>query len=144
MTTAKKTAAKRPAAKRPTPAPPPDAEAVKARQEDVEARVQREFQERVDEATEALEALEESVVQREWLLITLRLDRTREQIAADGSLRLLALAWVREKRDHGGADWDRLLEMTDKELVDLHGFPTETPEETLDRLQAAVQDPAGE
>src|SRR4051812_22374731 len=62
------------------------------RQEELQARVEREFQERVDEATEALEALEETVTQREWLLITLRLDRTREQIAQDGSLRLLALA----------------------------------------------------
>src|SRR5689334_6293250 len=81
-----------------------EAEAQKARQAELEARVQAEYQEKVEAATDALEDLENSVTQREWLLITLRLDRTREQIAKDGSLRLLALGWVREKRDHGGAD----------------------------------------
>lgn len=118
-----------------------DLEAQKDRQEALEARVQREFQERVDQATEDLEALEETVTQREWLLITIRLDRTREQIAQDGSLRLLALAWVREKRDHGGADWDTLLNMTDRDLVKAHGFPDEEPEDTLKRLREGTQDP---
>lgn len=97
---------------------------------------QREFEARVKEANQALEDLENTVTQREWLLITARLDRTRDQIATDGSLRLLALGWVKEKHDHGGANWDILLEMTDKELVRLHGFPDETPEETQGRLEA--------
>lgn len=118
-----------------------DVEAQKARQADLEARVQAEYDAKVKDATADLEALEETVTQREWLLITIRLDRTREQIANDGSLRLLALAWVKGKREHGGANWDALLEMTDRDLVERHGFPTEEPEETLARLQEAAQDP---
>jgi len=138
MTTAKKaTPARKTAAQRRT-----EAEEQKARQAALEERVRTEWQEKVDQATEDLDALEGTVTQREWLLITMRLDRTREQIAADGSLRLLALAWVREKRDHGGADWDRLLDMTDEDLVKAHGFPTEDPEDTLKRLRAAAEDPA--
>lgn len=107
----------------------------RARQMDLERKAQEAFQARVDEATEELEALERSVTQREWLLIRQRLNASREEIAKEGGLRLLALAWIREKRDHGGASWDRLLEMTDEELVALHGFPTEEPEVADDQAQ---------
>lgn len=140
-TPAKKAAKKTTSPRRTAAQKRTDLEDQRARQEVLEKRVHAEFQERVDEATEATEALEATVTQREWLLITIRLDRTREQIAADGGLRLLALAWVREKRDHGGADWDTLLDMTDDQLVERHGFPTEEPEDTLKRLQAAAADP---
>lgn len=137
--TAKKATAKKAAPKKETPM-----EEHQARQESLEARVNREFEERVEEAQAALEDLERSVTQREWLLITIRLDRTREQIAQDGGLRLLALTWVKEKREHGGADWDRLLDMTDDDLAEAHGLPTETPEETLARLEKAAQEPGQE
>lgn len=134
--TAKKTAAKRPA-KKATPAkrasssttrdtlpdPAEDRQATKASQA-LEA-----YEARVRDASEALDTLEATITQREWLLITTRLDRSREQIAKDGALRLLALGWVREKREHGGASWDRLLEMTDDELLALADFPTEDPPE---------------
>jgi hypothetical protein len=99
----------------------------KARQMDLERKAQEAFDARVEEATAALEDLERTVTQREWLLIRQRLNASREEIAKEGGLRLLALAWIREKREHGGASWDRLLEMTDEELVALHGFPTEEP-----------------
>lgn len=100
----------------------------KARQMDLERKAQESFKARVEEATAALADLERTVTQREWLLIRQRLNASREEIAKEGGLRLLALAWIREKREHGGASWDRLLEMTDEDLVALHGFPTEEPE----------------
>lgn len=91
--------------------------------------------ERITEAATELDAFEETLTQREWLLVCNKLDRNRQQISSDGSLRLLALGWVKEKREHGGASWDRLLDMTDEEILVLHGFPVgddtdddETPE----------------
>lgn len=112
----------------------------KARQMDLERKAQEAFQARVEEATEDLEALERTVTQREWLLIRQRLNASREEIAKEGGLRLLALAWIREKRDHGGASWDRLLEMTDEELVALHGFPTEEPGQGAGQGDESAQD----
>lgn len=136
--TAKKTAAKRPAKKTTaarssssssstTTTEPTAQEAQAERQETKASQAQEAYDAKVQEASEALDSLESTVTQREWLLITTRLDRTRAQIAVDGGLRLLALAWVREKRDHGGASWDRLLEMTDDDLVKMMDFPTEPP-----------------
>lgn len=131
-TPAKKTAAKK------APAKPDQVDQVEEARDQItksEAAAQAEFEARVQEASDNLTALEETVTQREWLLVTAALDRTRDQIAQDGSLRMLALAWVREKHDHGGASWDALLDMTDRDLVRLHGFPEETPEETKERLE---------
>lgn len=79
----------------------------------------------IEEATERLADLQRTLTQREWLLMTTALDRTREQIVTDGGLRLLALGWAKEKRAHGGASWERFLDMTDEELCELHGFPTD-------------------
>lgn len=124
-TTTKKAAAKKAAKKAPKRTA---AQETQARQADLERKAQEAFQARVEEATEDLAALEKTVTQREWLLIRQRLNASREEIAKEGGLRLLALAWVRGKREHGGASWDRLLEMTDEDLVALHGFPTEEPE----------------
>lgn len=78
----------------------------------------RRGQERVDE-------LSASVTQREWLNITGKLDRTRDQIASDSNLSLLALAWVKELHEHGGASWDRFLDMTDEQLAEYHGLPVD-------------------
>lgn len=80
------------------------------------------------EATARLEAIQRNVTQREWLNITQVLDRTRVEIIEDGGLRLLALGWVKEKHAHGGASWDVLLDMTDDQLLELHGFPTDDGE----------------
>lgn len=81
-------------------------------------------------AEEGLAAVQRTVTQRDWLNITQVLDRTRAQVIEDGGLRLLALAWVKEKAAHGGASWDLLLNMTDEDLLTVHGFPTDddTPE----------------
>ena len=81
------------------------------------------WDEKRDQASESVDQLAETVTQREWLQITTRLDRSRQQIGADSGLTLLALAWVKEKRAHGGASWDRLLDMTDEQLATLHGYP---------------------
>ena len=103
------------------------AETTEARRKDLEARQVEAYRERVKEASDGLDELQETVTQREWLLITAKLDRPRQAIVEDGGLRLLALAWVKEKREHGGASWDRLLDMTDTDLVEVHGFPAEDP-----------------
>lgn len=88
------------------------------------------WDEQRDQASEAVDQLAETVTQREWLLITTRLERSRQQIGADSGLTLLALGWVKEKRAHGGASWDRLLDMTDEQLAQLHGYPAgNRPEE---------------
>lgn len=77
----------------------------------------------VDAFRADLATLEAGITQRQWLLITTRLDRRRDQINEDGNLRLLALAWVRGVRDHGGARWDDLLELTDAEILAAHHWP---------------------
>ncbi len=94
-------------------------------------------QEAADRISNDLSELEATVTQREWLLVCNKLDRNREQIHKDGSLRLLALAFVRQKREHGGANWDRLLDCTDAELLELHGYAIENP-------AAAEQDDQGD
>lgn len=81
------------------------------------------FDQQSQEAAERIDQLAETVTQREWLLITAALDRTRKQIGEDTGLTLCALAWVKEKRDHGGAKWDRFVDMTDEELAVFHGYP---------------------
>lgn len=121
-----KSTTKKAPAKKAATAPKRNAqEEQQARQADLERKAQEAYQARVEEATADLADLERTVTQREWLLIRQRLNASREEIANEGGLRLLALGWIREKREHGGASWDRLLEMTDEELVRLHGFPTE-------------------
>ena len=81
------------------------------------------FDQQSKEASERVDQLAQTVTQREWLLVTGALDRTRQEIGADSGLTLCALAWVKEKRDHGGAKWDRFLDMTDEELAVFHGYP---------------------
>jgi hypothetical protein len=75
------------------------------------------------EAGERVDQLAGSVTQREWLLITKALDRSRQEIGSDTGLTLCSMAWVKEKRDHGGAKWDRFLDMTDEQLAVFHGYP---------------------
>lgn len=108
-----------------------------------------------DEANERLNKLAAETTQREWLTITTALDRTRQQIGADNGLTLLAMAWVSEKRAHGGASWDRLLDMSDDQLAQLHGYPEgdgddlstsvePTPAATADQIaDAAIAKPLG-
>lgn len=74
-------------------------------------------------AAERLDQLAKSVTQREWLVITRTLDRTRQEIGGDSGLTMLALAWAKAKHEHGGASWDKLLDLTDEQLEALHGFP---------------------
>lgn len=97
------------------------------------------FQQQNDAANERLNALAASVNQREWLLVTTALDRTRAQIGEDQGLTLLALAWVKEKREHGGASWDRLLDLTDAQLEALHGYPEGDGSDLSDERPAPVE-----
>lgn len=87
------------------------------------------FDRQLAEANEKLQKLADETTQREWLLITRALDRSRQQIGGDIGLTMLAMLWVREKREHGGASWDKLLDLTDRQLEDALGFPAgERPE----------------
>lgn len=90
---------------------------------DVRLSPRERWEQQNNEANERLNKLAEDTTQREWLLITTALDRTRQQIGEDNGLTLLAMAWVKEKREHGGASWDRLLDLTDNQLAQLHGYP---------------------
>lgn len=82
-----------------------------------------------EEAAERLDQLAQTVTQREWLLITRTLDRTRQEIGRDSGLTMLALAWAKQKREHGGASWEKLLDLTDAQLEALHGFPAGSRED---------------
>lgn len=91
----------------------------------------------VKDREEHLDALQATLTQRDWLLVTRALDLTRADVIQDGGFRLAALAWVKTVREHGGASWDRFLNMTDDALLEFHGFPTgDRPDED--------QAPAGE
>lgn len=94
-----------------------------------------------EQAEENLVKLVESVTQGEWLAIRRALDLSRAEIGAERSLTLLALGYVKEKRDHGAASWDVLLEMTDDDLARLHGF---MGEDDLKAKEAAEHAPAPE
>ena len=95
---------------------------------------------KIEAAEEGLALVQRTVTQRDWLNITQVLNHTRKEVLEDGGLRLLALAWVKEKAAHGGASWDVLLDMTDEDLLELHGFPThdDSPDEDAP-APAAVQ-----
>lgn len=69
-----------------------------------------------------LRALIRSTTQGEWIAVCRGLSMTRETITNDEDLLLLAMAWVRDKRKHGSASWDVLLELTDRGVLEFHGF----------------------
>lgn len=59
----------------------------------------------------------QQTTQREWLLIQKALDAKKDEIAEDMTRLLLAMAWVKGKREHGGASWDTYLDMTDDQIT---------------------------
>lgn len=73
-------------------------------------------------AEENLVKLVESVTQREWLEIRRGLDMTRKEVGAERGLTLIALAYVKDKRENGVSNWDVILDMTDDQLARFHGF----------------------
>lgn len=150
-TTTKKTAAKKTAAKKTTAsrrqevidnADLPDDVDLPSSVADAVAQEKAERDARIERFEVELQELEESIVQREWLLVTRALDHSRADIMADGSLKLLALGWIKEKRAHGGADWDKLLDMTDKELLELHGISVEDQDAIDAEAAQAAKDAA--
>lgn len=107
----------------PEPAPEMTGEQIAARAADLRAAAQERYEAKVIEIRADLAKFSETITQREWLLVQRALEASRDQIADDEGLTLLALAWIRNKREHGGASWDRLLDMTDADLRAEHGFP---------------------
>ncbi len=92
------------------------AEEVRAK---IAAHADEQRQEKQRENADKLQRLIDSITQREWLIASARLDKTRKEMDKDFSLMLLVAAWVQEKRSHGGAEWDRLLDCTDAEILAL-------------------------
>lgn len=78
-----------------------------------------------EEASNHVSEVMDTVTQREWLGISRALDMPRGAIVDDSSTYMVAAAWVTEKRAHGGASWDRILDMTDRQILELLGFPTD-------------------
>lgn len=91
-----------------------------------------EYLAQVEAAQRAADELQASITQREWLLIRRALESSRLDVLQDGGLRMVALAWVKHVRAHGGASWDTFLNMTDDEILDLNGFPTVLPVDMVD------------
>lgn len=77
----------------------------------------------IERAQHDLKFFARTLTQGDWLDITRRLDMSRAAIGEDNNLTLLALAYVKEKRAHGSASIDVLLQMTDADLLEAHGFP---------------------
>lgn len=91
-----------------------------------------EYLAQVEAAQRAADELQASITQREWLLIRRALDSSRLDVLQDGGLRMVAFAWVRAQRAHGGADWNTFLNMTDDEILEHNGFPTVMPADLVD------------
>lgn len=87
---------------------------------------EKRFAARLDSINEKADAdlikLAASVTQGEWLAIRRALDLTRAEISEERSLMLTVLAYVKEKREHGAASWDVILDKTDEEIARLHGY----------------------
>lgn len=81
--------------------------------------------EKVDAWKARMVELEETITQREWLQITGKIDRGRKEILSDENLKLLALAWIHAKREHGGAQWEPLLDLTDTGLLEFLGISSD-------------------
>lgn len=63
-----------------------------------------------------IEALVSSITQREWLQICRTLEAGKEDVIEQAELMFPALLWVHRKHAHGGADWDKVLDLTDGEV----------------------------
>ena len=96
-----------------------------------------EYLDQVEAAQRRANELQASITQREWLLIRRALDCPREEVLQDGGLRMVALAWVKASRAHGGATWDQFLNMTDDEALEANGFPTVLPYDMVEGLDLA-------
>lgn len=70
---------------------------------------------------ERVRPLVESITQREKFLLADRLSRPFSEIMEDPDRIMLALAWVKRKRENGGKapSFDELLDMTDQQLLDV-------------------------
>jgi len=96
-----------------------------------------EYLAQVEAAQRTADELQASITQREWLLIRRALDSSRLEVIQDGGLRMVALAWVKASRAHGGATWDQFLNMTDDEALEANGFPTVLPYDMVEGLDLA-------
>jgi hypothetical protein len=85
-----------------------------------------------------------TITQREWLLICRALEASKDDILERSELLMPAIAWVHLKRAHGGADWDKVLDLTDLEVIDLLGLNTdEVAEEEITVAPFDGPDPSG-
>lgn len=78
---------------------------------------------------EILRDIIDKTTQREKLLVGKRLEMPFSEVIQDEDLALTALAWLKVKHESGGADWDRILDMTDTQILDTLGLNDEEAEE---------------
>ena len=83
-----------------------------------------------DRAQKDLDKLTRSITQGEWLHFSRAIDIPRPNIESNNDLTLLAMAYFKDKREHGRSSLDLLLDFNDEELmtflnfaVDLDGPP---------------------
>lgn len=71
-----------------------------------------------------IQPLIESVTQREKFLLADRLSRPYSELMDDPDRVLIALAWVKQKRDNKGIapDFEQLLDMTDADVLAVLGL----------------------
>ena len=89
------------------------------------AREKAEREEQTVKARAELRRLAKSVQQGEWLTVCRKLAMSRAEIGDDHNLSLLALAYIKDKRENGASSFEVLLELTDSDLLEFHGFPTD-------------------
>lgn len=90
-----------------------------------------------EQAQKWLRLFGRTMTQGDWLTITRLLDMSREDIGEDQNLVLLAFAYVKEKRAHGEASIDILLELTDRQLLAAHGFAHDPDDDDEDDKSTA-------
>ena len=71
-----------------------------------------------------VQPLIESVTQREKFLLADRLSRPYSQLMEDPDRVMIALLWIKRKRDNGGVapNFDDLLDLTDAEVLEALGL----------------------
>lgn len=71
-----------------------------------------------------LEPLIRSVTQREKFLLAARLERPYSELMEDPDRVMIALAWVKLKRENAGVapNWDDLMDMTDEQILAVLGL----------------------
>lgn len=94
----------------------------------------------IDTDSERIRSILDNVTQREKLLVAQALDRPYVEILTDPDRILPALLWLERKHDHGGQDWNTILDLTDRQILEALGLE-DTGDEDED--EAGKEPPTG-